>query len=57
MPLMFIVFGDMTDSFVSLGKYGNCFKLPQPNDGDPIFNDVYYPGLMVLSHLKLFKNL
>ena len=40
MPLMFIVFGDMTDSFVNLGKYGNCFKLPTK---DPLnFNDVYY---------------
>ena len=28
MPLMFIVFGGMTDDFVELGQYSNCFMLP-----------------------------
>ena len=26
MPLMFIVFGQMTDKFVDIGRYGTCFN-------------------------------
>ena len=44
MPLMFIVFGSMTDTFVDLGKYANCFKFPVLNDnGTWTPNNVYYP--------------
>ena len=36
LPFIFVVFGQMTDDFVSIGKYANCFNIDndtyQPND-------------------------
>jgi hypothetical protein len=43
MPLMFIVFGKMTDDFVAGGSYGNCFKYPSIEDNITSFNDFYFP--------------
>ena len=51
MPLMFIVFGGMTDDFVELGQYSNCFILPNittetpadpPVPADWNLNSVYF---------------